>query len=217
MATIKATTIDALPDLDSSQIGDDLNVLIQSASDGTKTNKTTLRDLKTYFGANSSGGSSGGINGGSTGNYVINEFNLGEFASEIHLTELSADSSGTCEYHSGDYTSKCDQEIYAHLDVTLTCSTDMWSYQDSYIAIELKMRNTETQDPNNFRWYKICQKPLCDCGTRAVRSIDLHMCLQGGMTIRATVFGGSNNTTTAFGIGKGTQLNLVVTSTQEIP
>lgn len=82
MATIKATTIDALPDLDSSQIGDDLNVLIQSASDGTKTNKTTLRDLKTYFGANSSGGSSGGINGGGAlGNYGINEFNLGEFAS----------------------------------------------------------------------------------------------------------------------------------------
>ncbi len=144
MATIKATTIDALPDLDPSLIGDDRNILIQSGTDGTKTNKTTLKSLKTYFGANSGDEIKQNTGTGSSGKYVINEFNLGEFASERSLVTFTAESSGGCTYHSEEYTSKCDQEIYAHLDVALTCSTDMWSYQDSYIAIELKMRNQES-------------------------------------------------------------------------
>lgn len=212
MATIKATTIDALPDLDAGAIDDELNILIQNDADATKTSKTTLKNLKTYFGAGDSGGSGGnGENGGSTTEYVINDFNLGEYALTGELGNFTLESGSLCEYHSENYETKCDQEIYAHFDVALTSQTDMWSYQDSYVAIEIKMRNDDSQDVTDWKWYPVCRKPLSDCGTKGVKSIDFHMALQSGMTFRATVFGGANNG--GFGLVKdGTVCHLVVTS-----
>lgn len=101
MATIKATTIDAIPDLDAGAISDDLNILIQSDADSTKTNKTTLKNLKTYFGTGNSGGSGGGNGGGgSTSEYVINDFNLGEYALTGELGNFTLESGTLCEYHS---------------------------------------------------------------------------------------------------------------------
>ena len=121
-----------------------------------------------------------------------------------------------CEYHSEKYETKCDQEIYAHFDVALTSTTDMWSYQDSYIAIELQMRNDDNQDVTDWKWYPVCRKPLSDCGTKGLKSIDFHMALQSGMTFRATVFGGANNG--GFGLVKdGTVCHLVVTSLNAVP
>jgi hypothetical protein len=211
MATIKATTIDALPDLDSSAIGDDLNILIQNDADTTKTSKTTLKNLKTYFGTGGSGGSGGGEGGGTTTEYVINDFNLGEYALTGELGDFALESGTLCEYHSQLYETKCDQEIYAHFDVALTSTKDMWSYQDSYIAIEIKMRDDDSQDTSAWKWYPVCRKPLSDCGMKGVKSIDFHMALQSGMTFRATVFGGAANS--GFELVKdGTVCHLVVTS-----
>lgn len=83
MATIKATTIENLDE--ELNVSEDLNILVQSSETPAKTKRTTLKNLKSIFGAAGTGGTTqpkGEGEGESDGYQGLNSFDSFEYASE---------------------------------------------------------------------------------------------------------------------------------------
>lgn len=81
MATIKATTIE---NLDTElNVTEDLNILVQSSEASAKTKRTTLKNLKSIFGAAGTGGTTQPEGQGESDGYQgLNSFDSFEYASE---------------------------------------------------------------------------------------------------------------------------------------
>ena len=192
--TIKTTTIDQIDDYSGVLTGDQSMIISDPESSSTK--KVSLTNLKTFFGATSGYGSEStdqtqysGINV-----FKTNQYGLYKDVSSFKDTTIS--SNGYQTFATDNYEAVGDvEELYIHVNVELSSLSDAFSFSDAYLGIQIQMNNTSKTEERE--WITICRKSISDIGkAKVLRSMDQHICLQGGMKIRAYIYGGNQSVNT---------------------